>query len=67
MAFTQEQIEALEAAIATGTLKVKYADREVTYQDTASMLKALAVMKGEVAAAAGEAGFRRIATNKGLC
>lgn len=37
MAWTLTQLEALEAAIATGTTKVKYEDREVSYRSLAEM------------------------------
>lgn len=37
MAFTQAQLDALERAIAQGSLKVKEADREVTYRSLREM------------------------------
>jgi len=43
--FTQAQIEALEKAIAEGTLRVKYQDREVTYRSLEEMLEILSLMK----------------------
>lgn len=45
MPFTQAQIEALEKAIAEGTLRVKYQDREVTYRSLEEMLQILNIMK----------------------
>jgi thiamine monophosphate synthase len=39
MAFTQEQLTALEAALAEGTRTVKYRDREITYRTVDEMLK----------------------------
>lgn len=39
MSFTQEQLDALEAAIAEGTLTVKYADKEVTYRSLDELLR----------------------------
>lgn len=45
MAFTTEQINTLKAAIASGTRTVRYADKEITYQSTAEMLEALAMMQ----------------------
>lgn len=59
MAFTQQQITTLESAIAEGTLSVRYADRQVTYQSLAEMRQALAQMRREVAAAAGQRPRRR--------
>jgi hypothetical protein len=40
MAFTQSQLDALEAAIASGTLEVRYGEKSVRYQSTADMIKA---------------------------
>lgn len=65
--FTQEQLTALEAAIAQGTLKVKYADKEVTYRSQAEMLQLRAIMKNEIGTTATGSGNRRFANfNKGL-
>jgi hypothetical protein len=44
MAVTQDDLDALEKAIASGTLRVKYADKEVQYQSTTEMLKARAML-----------------------
>lgn len=38
MAFTQDQLTALDEAIALGSLTVKYADKEVTYRSLNEML-----------------------------
>ena len=40
MAFTQEQLDALEEAIASSTLEVQYKDKKVTYRSMAEMLRA---------------------------
>lgn len=53
MAWTQQDIEKLEKAIASGKLSVRYKDRQITYQSTAAMMQALKVMRTEAAAAAG--------------
>ncbi|MFC6838609.1 phage head-tail joining protein [Xanthomonas theicola] len=53
MAFTKEQITALETAIASGTLSVRYGDREVRYQNLNAMRAVLTQMRGEVEGAAG--------------
>lgn len=50
MAFTQAQITALEAAIATGQTRVQYGDKYVQYDSISEMLKLLQQMKDEVAA-----------------
>ncbi len=51
MAFTQPQLDALEAAIATGTLKVQYQDKSVTYASLKDMLALRQIMKQELAGA----------------
>lgn len=50
MSFTQSQIDALKAAIATGALTVRNANGElVTYRSLAEMRQALGIMEAEVA------------------
>jgi hypothetical protein len=66
MAWSQEQIDILKAAIASGVLKVKYADREVTYHSLTEMRSLLSEMQGSVAAAAGTSNYSLISTRKGL-
>lgn len=59
MAWTQEQLDALDAAIASGTLAVRFADgRMVTYQSIDAMLKARAVMASGIASVAGRSMVR---------
>jgi hypothetical protein len=48
MAWTQAQLDALNKAIAVGSDKVKYADREVTYRSLSDMLKLRAAMMDEL-------------------
>lgn len=49
MAVTQQDIDALTAAIATGALRVRYADgREVTYRSLTEMKEILAMLKNSV-------------------
>lgn len=46
---TKTDLAALEAAIATGATKVRYADgREVTYRSLAEMLRIRDMMKAEL-------------------
>lgn len=68
MAYTQAQIDDLKKAIAEGVLKVRFADREVTYRSLDEMRQTLTMMLNEVSAAAGKRRSRRImfATGKGL-
>lgn len=44
-AFTQENLLALEEAIADGALKVKYTDKEIEYRSLAELLKIRDLMK----------------------
>lgn len=48
MAFTQSQLDALDAAIAEGVLVVKYADKEVTYRSLNDMLRIRELMAKDV-------------------
>lgn len=48
MAFTQEQLDALEAAIASGTLEVRVGDKVVRYQTTADMIRARDLMRDQI-------------------
>lgn len=43
--FTFERLQALEAAIAEGVLKVKYSDKEIEYRTLDEMLKAREIMR----------------------
>lgn len=45
MGWTQAQHDALEAAIAEGALRVKYEDRDITYQSPEQMQALLQRMK----------------------
>jgi len=49
MAFTQAQLDALEAAIASGQLKVQYQDKSVTYASLDEMLRLRNLIKDELA------------------
>ncbi len=46
--WTQSDVEALEAAIKTGTLRVRFENREVQYQTISEMLKLLETMQSAV-------------------
>jgi len=48
MAWTQQDYDNLKAAIATGTKKVKYADKEVEYRSLADMKQTLADIADEL-------------------
>ena len=59
MAYTQEQLDALKAAYATGVRRVSYNGRDVTYASSDEMLKAIREIEGELATAAGVPVVRR--------
>lgn len=57
MAVTQGDIDALDAAIATGALRVRYADgREVTYRSLDELRQVRAMLTEQVS---GKSSFRR--------
>ena len=66
MAFTLAQVQALEAAIAEGALRVKYADKEVEYHSLEEMLIALNKMKQELGLINGNRRRKYAYFNKGL-
>ena len=53
MAYTQSQLEALQAALASGTLRVQYEDRMITYRDLDEIWQAIQIVQGELAGQAG--------------
>lgn len=53
MAFSATDLATVEAALASGALRVRYADgREVTYQSAADLLKVRATMVSQINASA---------------
>lgn len=48
MAFTAEQLTALEAAAASGTLRVQFGDKLVQYQSLPDLLSAIRVARQDV-------------------
>ena len=48
MAWTPEDLAALDAAIATGAQRVRYQTHEVEYRSMADMLRARDLIKGEM-------------------
>ncbi len=48
--FTVSQLEAIEKAIASGTLKVRYDGKEIQYQDMPSLLSARNLIRDELIA-----------------
>ncbi len=53
MAWTQQQLDAVEAAIASGELIVRFGDRTVTYRSMEELLQARAVIQEALAAESG--------------
>lgn len=48
--FTITQLEAIETALASGKLKVRYEGKEVMYQDTQSLIAARDVIRADLVA-----------------
>lgn len=53
MAWTQAQLDAIESAIASGELTVRFGDRTVTYRSMEELLQARGVIKEALAAESG--------------
>jgi hypothetical protein len=53
VAWTQQQLDAIEAAIAGGELTVRFGDRTVTYRSMDELLQARSVIKESISASAG--------------
>lgn len=69
MAFSQDQLTALESAIAQGALSVRFADRTVTYHSLSEMLKLRDTMRAELGVSSPATARSRIInipTGKGL-
>lgn len=49
MTYTDEQLQALQRALASGELEVRYADRSVTYRSVDELIKAIAIVKSNLA------------------
>lgn len=59
MAFTSAQLAALETAAASGQLRVRFGDREITYQSLADLLSAIEVARRDLATSATSSGTTR--------
>lgn len=51
MAFTSADIDAIDRAIASGELMVRFSDRQVQYRSLDELLKARAAIQAEIAGA----------------
>lgn len=67
MAWTTSDLEALEAAIATGTLSVKYFDKMVTYRTLDEMLKIRDLMRESLGVTSGRTKRIFADFDKGIC
>ena len=67
MAWTAADLVAIDAAIASGVLRVSYKDRDVTYRSMEELLLAKAQIQGSIASDAGTRVRQfRFVTDKGL-
>ena len=68
MPYTEEQLQALRDALASGVVRVKYEGREITYRSLDEIRQVLAQAEAEVARNNGTPPVRqiRISTQKGF-
>lgn len=66
MAFTQAQLDALEAAIAEGSLIVKYADKSVQYRSLDEMIRIRELIRQALGQSSGSASRIYPVVSKGL-
>lgn len=70
MAYTQDQLTALETAIASGQLSVRFNNREIRYQSLNDMISLRDRMRGELGLntkdSRSRGGFVRFTVGKGL-
>jgi hypothetical protein len=67
MAYTTQQLDVLESAIAQGVTKVKYSDKEVEYRSLDDMIRLRNIMRQELGMSGGIASRRTLAEfSKGL-
>lgn len=66
MAWTQTDLDALEVAIKSGTLRVKYETKEVTYRSLDELLKIRDLIKKELGLTSGATNRVYASHSKGL-
>lgn len=59
MAFTAQQLATLEAAAASGQLRVQLGDNVIQYQNLPDLLTAIRLARADVAATAGQTPYYR--------
>lgn len=67
MAFSADDLTAIEEAIATGATLVKYQDRTVQYNSLTDLLKARELIRDELGLTNAKGNRRYAAFSKGLC
>ena len=68
MPYSEQQLQALRDALASGVRRVRFADREMEFRDVAELKQAIATAEAEVSKAAGVPVARqiRVSTAKGF-
>ena len=66
MAYTQQQLDLLDAAIAQGALTVEYADKKVTYRSLAEMMSIRNLMLSNLGITKPNSGRRYAEHHSGL-
>lgn len=68
MPYTQQQLQALRDALASGVRKVRFADREMEFRDVAELKQAIATAEADLAKSTGTLIARqiRVSTGKGF-
>ena len=68
MPYTEQQLQALRDALASGVRKVRFADREMEFRDVAELKQAIATAEAELARSVGTPVARqiRVSTGKGF-
>jgi hypothetical protein len=67
MAYTQAQLEALQEAMASGTLTVTYEGRSITYRSVQELQRAIAVVQNALNQQSGKRTRQyRLSSSKGL-
>lgn len=68
MPYTDQQLQALRDALASGVRRVRFADREMEFRDVAELKQAIATAEAEIAKSAGTPVVRqiRVSTEKGF-
>jgi len=68
MPYTEQQLQALRDALASGVRRARFADREMEFRDVAELKQAIVTAEAELAKSAGTPIVRqiRVSTGKGF-